>query len=690
MARRWWYFEYGRDRAGRIVTVGREGDLAIYYGYDAVNRLTSELWARKSDHGQIYGFWYDYDSAHNRTKMRREFGAGTEWDSAYFGYAADNSLQKRQTNTPAPTTVNTYFYYDANGALIKQWDQGDADATYFWYGPHKLITALKPPGTLASYFYYDGQLNRYCINNAGVVTYYLWDGLKLLEERKADGNLMARYTHGYAPNADIGTIAEVQRQTPTALYYQYPHMDHRGTVYAVSDAAGAVQLSYTQDAFGREVAPVAGANPAVPNDNVYQTNWKTMEFGGKQYMFSKYRVDDPTTGVFLSRDLLTAMTVSNKYTYCTVDPVNWTDPNGLDNEPANSIVVDTDGNVWWQILYKDDNGTTAYVIHIGKSIGNNSVVLRPEFFLGGEYYVVPIKDTFGTHTEKVPRGKLKRKEREVPTHVDNSLEELVRKFGEFGFAGIGANNKANPRYYETRVKNILQQYYTGGAHRYDDHANEIPNDPFEVQVRGGIKFVAGSILTYASAGSLAAFKTLDIAQTGFQEMVTGVETASATYRIAKAVGANDTVATVIDIGSDIIILFDAGPGADKDYTMKKVRKRYWGPEGAPVRPNPLFPKGIEYVELSHTYIGERSWIGKWIPDAIKNRLWNLNPMWGIEHAMLDPERFAIMPRFWRLLNEARVPNVFARLWGRMPVSHRIIVISGASAAGLEIYRSRKE
>src|ERR1043165_1661636 len=323
------YFEYGRDRAGRIVTVGREGDLAIYYGYDAVNRLTSELWARKSDHGQIYGFWYDYDTAHNRTKMRREFGAGSEWDSAYFGYAADNSLTKRQTNTLVPATVNTYYYYDANGALVRQWDQGDADATYFWYGAHKLVTALKPPGTLASYFYYDGQLNRYCINNAGTQTYYLWDGLKLLEERKADSNLVARYTHGYAPNADIGGISEVQRVAASTTYYQYLHMDHRGTVYAVSDAAGAGQLTYTQDAFGRQIAPVGGANPAVPNDNIYQTNWKTMEFGSQRLMLSKYRVDDPSTGVFGSRDLTGTADGSNQYIYCHANPVNDSDVNGL-------------------------------------------------------------------------------------------------------------------------------------------------------------------------------------------------------------------------------------------------------------------------------------------------------------------------------------------------------------------------
>lgn len=80
------------------------------------------------------------------------------------------------------------------------------------------------------------------------VTYYLWDGLKLLEERDAAGSLVARYTHGYSRNPDIGSVAEVDRHVGASTYFQYLHMDHRGTAYAVTDHAGAIQLQYTQDA----------------------------------------------------------------------------------------------------------------------------------------------------------------------------------------------------------------------------------------------------------------------------------------------------------------------------------------------------------------------------------------------------------------------------------------------------------
>jgi hypothetical protein len=213
------YLDYTRDHAGRIVGISREIDLAVYYTFDAVNRLTTELWSRKSDHAQLYAFLYDYDQAHNRTKMRREFGAGAEWDSSYFAYANDNSMQRRQTNTPAPSTVNTYFYFDANGALVKQWDAGAGDATYFGYGPHKLIVAIKAPGSTATYFRYDAQLNRYGVSSPTTL-YYLWDGLKLLEERDSAGGIWAQYTHGYAPNPDIGTIAEVYRPLGGTQYYQ--------------------------------------------------------------------------------------------------------------------------------------------------------------------------------------------------------------------------------------------------------------------------------------------------------------------------------------------------------------------------------------------------------------------------------------------------------------------------------------
>jgi len=95
-----------------------------------------------------------------------------------------------------------------------------------------------------------------------------------------------------------------------------------------------------------------------------------------------------------------------------------------------------------------------------------------------------------------------------------------------------------------------------------------------------------------------------------------------------------------------------------------------------VRPNPVMPRGREFMELSHTYIPDNGW-GSVIPDTIKNRGWNLRPMWGSEHALVDLQRYRFMPPTWRTANP--LPGPAARLWGRMPVTHRTTAVAAGSA-----------
>jgi hypothetical protein len=113
-------------------------------------------------------------------------------------------------------------------------------------------------------------------------------------------------------------------------------------------------------------------------------------------------------------------------------------------------------------------------------------------------------------------------------------------------------------------------------------------------------------------------------------------------------------------------------GSSTAFSMRNVRRAWWG-GAAPVRPNPIMPRGREFLELSHTYIPERGW-GRYVPEFIKNRGWNLNPMWGSQHALVDPGRYAFMNPAWRAANP--LPGPLARLWGRMPTSHRITVGAG--------------
>ena len=298
------YFDYRRDVSGRINVINREpaAGYAIYYSYDNVDRLLQETWRKQLDNSQVYAFSYSYDAAGNRLQMRRESTLNTETESAYYSYAADNSLIKRFVQ---PSSASTYWYYDANGnaSVINDTAVG---ATYFGYGAHQLVTAiLPPPGVEApSYFYYDSRLNRYCENRAGMITYFLWDGMRLLEERNGDGSLKVRYTHGYTQKSGIGSTIEAQRIAGGITYFQYLCTDDRGSVFAVTDQNQNTQLNYTMDAYGRQLASVGGLTPALPNELIYQSNWRTPKIGGQFYYESPTRFGDLSTGRFLGRDLI--------------------------------------------------------------------------------------------------------------------------------------------------------------------------------------------------------------------------------------------------------------------------------------------------------------------------------------------------------------------------------------------------
>jgi hypothetical protein len=327
----------------------READLVVYYQYDDVDRLTGEVWRQQSDGDQIYGFWYEYDAGHNRVKMRRESSAGVEAESAYYGYDEANAPGgtglgrmrpvSREVYTPPSAQVDTYYYYDENGSLVREVEA--ADTTYFEYGPHGLITRIAPPTGNPWNFYYDGQLNRYCIDKGGEATYYLWDGLNLLEERAADGSLLARYTHGPYRQYGIGSVVEVERNAGGATYYQYLVLDHRGTAYKVADSEGDTQVEYALDAFGRQLAAPIGLDPNVPNELIYQTNWLTIKVGGAWYGLSRFRLYDAANGVFLRRDFLSYL---NRYRCWSNNPPGQVDRDGLasaaqQERPVPEVVV---------------------------------------------------------------------------------------------------------------------------------------------------------------------------------------------------------------------------------------------------------------------------------------------------------------------------------------------------------------
>jgi RHS repeat-associated protein len=120
-------------------------------------------------------------------------------------------------------------------------------------------------------------------------------------------------------------------------------MDHRGTVYAVTDPSQGAMLKYFQDAFGVNTGIVSGALPQVTNDYVYQSDWHTSNIGKQVYLLSKYRIYLPLIGRFTQRDPYSVLPLtyfrqlSHTYEYCGNDVIGNIDRFGLQEEDLHEI-----------------------------------------------------------------------------------------------------------------------------------------------------------------------------------------------------------------------------------------------------------------------------------------------------------------------------------------------------------------
>jgi hypothetical protein len=80
------------------------------------------------------------------------------------------------------------------------------------------------------------------------LTYFTWDenGMNLLCERDSSGAVTKEYTHGPTPVDGIGSVVEIEDGATGA--FKYPHMDHRGTVFATTGEAEAQKDAYEWNA----------------------------------------------------------------------------------------------------------------------------------------------------------------------------------------------------------------------------------------------------------------------------------------------------------------------------------------------------------------------------------------------------------------------------------------------------------
>jgi len=290
-------FEVTRDEAGRIATFLDSFDTDTQSGsfdYDAGGRLTG---ASSTDGAGSSSSAFTLDAAGNRTEVT---GDGAE--SASF-----NALDQLVSDGDAT------YSYDASGFLTQITDgTGTTDLSFSSAGE---LLGVDGPAGAVSYAYDPSGVLVSRTDSTGTVG-FVNDASMSLPHAVAgtDGSWWV-----YAGSRPLA------QATPDGQVH-YLHEDPRGDVRLVTDAAGAVTDTFTYDVDG-QVTTRTGTTAVSVGWNGEYTDAAT----GMVWLRARWY--DPASARFITADPWQgnpANPVSlNRYLYANADPVNNTDPSGL-------------------------------------------------------------------------------------------------------------------------------------------------------------------------------------------------------------------------------------------------------------------------------------------------------------------------------------------------------------------------
>jgi len=277
------------------------------------------------------------------------------------GYYFDKAGNRQQVTDTANPTINFVInninqYNSASGCSITNGLEHEISSfqglydtqpvTYTYLNDEHLIYVSDSGGS--RYFYYDA-LGR-CVKRSptiadgGNTTYYIYDGEKPILEYSST-SIVGRNVYGK------GIDEILMRTDPNAnggnpIYYA---QDHEGSVTHLLDGrsspatqTGNVLEKYAYDAFGGLTFMDSNGNNLNPNATAYNNRFL---FTGREYAatyrgiyvaefrFYEYRARayHPDLGRFMSEDpKLFDAGDYNLFRYCHNDPVDFTDPMGLD------------------------------------------------------------------------------------------------------------------------------------------------------------------------------------------------------------------------------------------------------------------------------------------------------------------------------------------------------------------------
>jgi RHS repeat-associated protein len=288
---------FGYDAAGRRTSLTSPNGLVTEYAYSSASQLTSLTY--KQGATTLGDLTFEYDANGRRTRIGGSFARSISPQALSL---ASYSAANQQVSFGGETLA-----YDLNGNLLS-----DGVNSYTWDARNRLV-AMTGPNLNAS-FQYDAVGRRISKTINGVTTSFVFDGVNVVQEQSAQlGNA----------NMLNGGIDEVLMRTDSAGTWSHLR-DGLGSTLAVTDASGVIQSEYAYGAFGQS---------AVSGDSKNSAQYTGRENDGTGLYYYRARYYSPALQRFISEDPIRfAGGDVNLYAYVRNDPMNYTDPSGLDRE----------------------------------------------------------------------------------------------------------------------------------------------------------------------------------------------------------------------------------------------------------------------------------------------------------------------------------------------------------------------
>jgi RHS repeat-associated protein len=285
------------DNAGRLATITDPGGLTETYTYDPASNITKITTTGASP--LTLGYTYNADTQQDGATNS---GGGLLAPAAVTSasYNAGNEL----------TALNgTTLSYDANGALLN-----DGTNTYTRNAQHQLTSISNPSGstTISN----DPFGRQAAITTASGTTHYIHDGTQPALALAPTGPT------SYANDPITGrTLLETSPTGTVSLT-----ADRLNSTTAVAGSSGTTLSSYAYDPFG--VTTVT--HPSATTNDIgyagYQQTTPSLDHTANRYY-------SPALNRFISQDPSGLTAGQNLYTYSFDNPINLSDPSGLDPNP---------------------------------------------------------------------------------------------------------------------------------------------------------------------------------------------------------------------------------------------------------------------------------------------------------------------------------------------------------------------